>query len=55
MSEINLQERFRVDYGDINIFADSVRSIGLNHPVVIYSDKQLICGGRCAKAFQHMG
>jgi len=55
ISEIDLQGRFLVDYGDINMLADSVKSIGLLHPVVVNADKQLICGGRCVKAFQYMG
>ena len=55
ISEIGLQERYRIDYGDINLLADSIKTIGLLHPVVVNSDKQLICGSRRVKAFQHLG
>jgi DNA modification methylase len=55
ISEIDLQERFRADYGDISLLANSIETIGLLHPVVVNSDKQLICGGRRIKAFQHLG
>ena len=55
ISEIDLQERFRTDYGDIALLANSIETIGLLHPVVVNSDKQLICGGRRIKAFQHLG
>jgi len=50
-----MQERYRADYGDISILANSIESIGLLHPVVVNNDKQLICGGRRVKAFQHLG
>ena len=55
ISEIDLRERFRTDYGDISLLANSIETIGLLHPVVVNSDKQLICGGRRIKAFQHLG
>lgn len=55
ISEIDMQERYRADYGDISLLADNIKSIGLLHPVVVNNDKKLICGGRRIKAFQHLG
>lgn len=55
ISEIDMQERYRTDYGDISLLADNIKTIGLLHPVVVNNAHQLICGGRRVKAFQHLG
>jgi len=54
-NSVDLSERYRKDYGDIELLADSIKSIGLLHPIVVNSENKLICGGRRLRAFQHLG
>ncbi len=55
IEEVSVKERFRKDFGDIELLANSINSIGLLHPVVVNSNNELICGGRRLKAFQFLG
>lgn len=53
--EILIKDRFGRDYGDIKQLLESIKKIGLLHPVVIDSEKRLICGERSLKAFEYLG
>lgn len=55
IEDVSVKERFRKDFGDIELLANSINSIGLLHPVVVNSNNELICGGRRLKAFQFLG
>jgi len=55
ISEIKVGMRFRKDIGDIVPLAQSIREVGLLHPIVIDSQKNLIAGFRRIKAVQSLG
>ena len=47
--------RFRKDLGDINSLADSVKKVGLLHPIVVNESSHLIAGRRRIEAFKKLG
>lgn len=53
--EIKIGERFRKDIGKLAPLAQSIRKIGLLHPVVVDSNYNLIAGYRRIKAVQTLG
>ena len=50
--EIIIGERYRKNLGNIQSLADSIRDVGLLHPIVITPDKKLIAGARRIAAFE---
>ena len=55
ISEIKIGERFRKDTGNIASLANSIKEVGLLHPVVIDSENNLIAGLRRIKAVKMLG
>jgi len=55
ISDIDIGERHRKDMGDIDALADSIRTVGLLHPVVIDADGKLIAGARRIAAVKMLG
>ena len=43
-------DRYRRDPGDLAAMADSIREVGLLHPIVVTSDDRLVCGERRLRA-----
>lgn len=59
LTDIKVGARARVDVGDIEELANSIRDNGLIHPIVVYSQNgnppyQLIAGGRRINACRHL-
>lgn len=52
---IIIGERFREDLGDIETLAESIRDVGLIHPIVVDEKHNLIAGRRRIAAFEHLG
>src|SRR5882762_739876 len=52
---IKIEGRFRRNMGDISALAESIREIGLLHPVVVTPDGKLIAGQRRLEACQLLG
>lgn len=46
ISEIIIEDRFRKDYGDLQVDADSIAELGLLQPIGITKDKRLVFGER---------
>jgi ParB family chromosome partitioning protein len=55
LEEIKVGERSRKDMGDVQALADSIREVGLLHPIVIAPDKTLIAGQRRLEAVKLLG
>lgn len=55
IDEIVVGERHRKDMGDIAKLAESIRTVGLLHPIVITPDKRLIAGERRLAAAKLLG
>ncbi len=58
ISEINIGNRIRKDFGDIESLANSIMEIGLLHPVVVRlenNELNLMSGRRRLAAYQHLG
>jgi len=55
LSEIVVGNRFRKDTGDIDGLMESIRSIGLLHPIVLNERRELIAGVRRIEAFRRLG
>ena len=55
MRDINTQGRFRKDFGDIPALAESIKELGLLHPIGIDSGYRLVFGERRLRAFKHLG
>jgi ParB family chromosome partitioning protein len=55
ITDIDMSGRFREEMGDIEELAESIRSHGLLHPVVVTSDKKLIAGRRRIEALKLLG
>ena len=55
VKEINWGDRARKDYGDITALADSIKSKGIIHPIVIDEANNLIAGGRRLTAIISLG
>jgi ParB-like chromosome segregation protein Spo0J len=55
LDDIKVGERSRKDMGDIKALADSIREVGLLHPIVISPDNTLIAGQRRLEAVKLLG
>jgi ParB family chromosome partitioning protein len=55
INEIKIRERFRKDLGDLNSLVQSIKDIGLLHPVVINEKNYLIAGHRRIEAVKQLG
>jgi ParB-like chromosome segregation protein Spo0J len=55
ISEITIGYHYRKDSGDLQALADSIKAIGLLHPVVINKNDHLIAGARRIRAFKLLG
>jgi len=54
IDKINIGKRFREELGDIKALAESIRDVGLIHPIVVDINNQLIAGRRRLAAFEHL-
>jgi 16S rRNA G966 N2-methylase RsmD len=50
LTAINVGERFRVDYGDIDALKRSIETFGLLEPVILDRENNLLAGGRRHRA-----
>ena len=50
IEEIKIGVRFRRDLGDLKSLAESIKAVGLLHPIVVTSDGLLIAGQRRLEA-----
>ena len=55
LDEIKVGLRFRKDMGDVQVLADSIREIGLLHPVVVTANGELLAGARRLAAARLLG
>lgn len=55
ISKIKIGLRFRHDLGDVNALVQSIKEIGLLHPVVLNQNNQLIAGQRRLEACKLLG
>lgn len=55
LDSITVGIRHRKDLGDIDELADSIRSIGMLHPITITPDGVLVCGRRRLEAVRRLG
>ncbi|MFH1031094.1 MAG: DNA methyltransferase [Chloroflexota bacterium] len=55
IKDIIIDGRHRKDMGDIQGLAESIKRVGLLHPVVVTNDGKLIAGERRIKAFELLG
>src|SRR5215207_7588759 len=54
ISDIKIGERFRKDLGNLQELADSIKGVGLLHPIVVNQDNELIAGARRLTACQQL-
>lgn len=55
IEEIVIGKRIRQDYGDVHALAESIRLVGLLHPIAINEQCRLIAGARRLRAVQQLG
>jgi len=55
IADIKIGQRFRKDIGDIKQLAESIKEVGLLHPIVISENNELIAGYRRLKACESLG
>ena len=55
IAKVNMSDRFRKDYGDIDDLALSIQNKGLLHPIIIDDNYNLLAGGRRLKAMISIG
>jgi ParB family transcriptional regulator, chromosome partitioning protein len=55
ISEIKIGYRHRKEMGDLQALADSIKAVGLLHPVVINTKDELIAGARRIEAVKRLG
>lgn len=55
IESIEVGDRRRQDYGDLDGLSESIRRYGLIHPIVIDSSRRLIAGGRRLEACRILG
>ena len=53
--KIKVRNRYRKNLGNIQSLADSIKELGLLHPVVVRRDGRLVAGERRLRACQHLG
>jgi len=55
VEEVQIGDRLREEYGDIDGLAESLEKHGLIHPIVLDADNNLVCGGRRLAAAMLLG
>jgi ParB family chromosome partitioning protein len=55
ISKIKPIGRFRKEYGDLTSLKDSIKLLGLLHPVLVDEDYNLVAGGRRLQAHKELG
>ena len=55
VNEIDIVDRHRRDLGDIAALADSIRDIGLLHPITLTRTNRLVAGQRRLQAIRLIG
>jgi N6-adenosine-specific RNA methylase IME4 len=55
ISRIKVRSRFRKELGDIQPLAESIKEVGLLHPIVVRRDGRLIAGERRLRACEFLG
>jgi ParB family chromosome partitioning protein len=55
VEEIVIGDRHRKEVGDLDALAESIREVGLLHPVVVTPDKKLVAGSRRLAAVKKLG
>lgn len=55
VADVIVPERHRRDLGDLTALMDSIREIGLLHPIVVRADGTLIAGQRRLESFRRLG
>jgi hypothetical protein len=55
IQDIKVGERFRKDLGDIDGLAQSIKDVGLLHPIVINENNELVAGHRRIEAYKKLG
>ena len=55
ISEISVGERFRKTFINIEELAESIKATGLQNPIIINEQNQLVSGGRRLEAFKLLG
>lgn len=55
IDEVGIGTRPRTDDGDLSVLENSVRAIGLLHPIVLDQQNTLIAGGRRLQACRNLG
>ncbi|ADG97658.1 ParB domain protein nuclease [Segniliparus rotundus DSM 44985] len=55
LDAITVEGRHRKDLGDLQALADSIKTVGLLHPVVVTPDGQLVAGQRRVEAVKLLG
>lgn len=55
VSEIAVGDRVRKEFKHLTILAESIRMVGLLHPVILNSRKELIAGSRRLEAVKRLG
>jgi len=53
VGEIKCGRRTRKDMGDVEALAESIRDIGLLHPIVVSPDRRLLAGRRRLEAVKN--
>jgi len=55
IDEVIIGDRFRRDLGDLISLKESIKAVGLLHPIVVSPEKQLIAGHRRLEACKELG
>jgi ParB family chromosome partitioning protein len=55
IKKIKVRNRFRKRLGDIGSLAESIKEVGLLHPIVVRPDERLIAGERRLEACKRLG
>ncbi len=55
IADVQLGKRHRNDLGDLSALVQSIRALGLLHPIVITPDGRLVAGARRLEAYKGMG
>lgn len=55
INHVKIEGRHRVDLGDIDALAESIRNVGLLHPLVVDGELRLIAGQRRLEACRSLG
>jgi ParB-like chromosome segregation protein Spo0J len=55
IGSVRIEGRVRRDLGDVDALAESIRTVGLLHPIVLDTEGKLICGARRLEAFKRLG